>query len=90
MAIHRINRYPLDNAIGKFRIVQQEKNRVEVQEIISILSCFVLFKTKENANYSPDFCCLLVSLWFIHWIVIYPADSPIHHLYNWGLTFTFI
>ena len=65
MAIHRINRYPLDNAIGKFRIVQQEKNRVEVQEIISILSCFVLFKTKENANYSPEpRLCSFVAYWF--------------------------
>ena len=27
----------------------------------------------------------LVLLVFIHWIVIYPVDSPIHRLNNWGL-----
>ena len=37
--------------IGQFRIVQRQKNRVEVQ---GNNLHFVLFKTKENANYSPE------------------------------------
>ena len=29
--------------------------------------------------------CILVLLVFIRWIVIYPVDSAIHRLNNWGL-----
>ena len=44
--------------IGQFRIVQQ-KNRVEVQ---GNNYHFVLFKTKENAYYSPEPDTVLVFL----------------------------
>ena len=37
--------------VGYFRIVQQQRNRVEVQ---GNNKHFVLFKIKENANYSPE------------------------------------
>ena len=51
------------SSIGQFRIVQQQKNRVEVQ---GNNQHFVLFKTKENANYSPEprlFCSRTIRNW---------------------------
>ena len=49
-------------SIGQFRIVQEQKNRVEVQ---GNNQHFVFFKTKENANYFPEpRCCSFVPAQF--------------------------
>ena len=58
------------------------------------MSCLVneanLAPTVQKVDSAIQWIVQLVSLILIHWIVIYPMDSAIQRLNNWGLEVMFL